>query len=107
MPTSVPYTKYREVTGLIVTYLDSEEKRATEGAYAGVKQADLMRWYMDEVSKSGKFSSLDEMAQEYMLLQRIMEHLINVDQTLIVMEPNEEDLTQRTLVLNANYVLDQ
>ena len=107
VPTSVPYTKYREVTGLIVTYLDSEEKRATEGAYAGVKQADLMRWYMDEVSKSGKFSSLDEMAQEYMLLQRIMEHLINVDQTLIVMEPNEEDLTQRTLVLNANYVLDQ
>ena len=72
-----------------------------------MKQADLMRWYMDEVSKSGKFSSLDEMAQEYMLLQRIMEHLINVDQTLIVMEPNEEDLTQRTLVLNANYVLDQ
>ena len=71
-----------------------------------------MRWYMDEVSKSGKFSSLDQMAQEYLLLQRVMEYLIHNDQTLIVMEQGEADaegrtdLTQRALVLNPNYVID-
>ncbi|QDZ25224.1 minichromosome maintenance protein [Chloropicon primus] len=114
VPTSVSYTKYREVTDLIVNYLDSEEKKAssTEGQFTGVKQADLMRWYMDEVSKSGKFSSLDQMAQEYLLLQRVMEYLIHNDQTLIVMEQGEADaegrtdLTQRALVLNPNYVID-
>ena len=112
MPTTVSYTKYREVTDLVVNYLDSEEKRATsaqgeaQGPYAGVKQADLMRWYMDEVSRRGKFASLDEMAQAYMLLQRVLEYLIHNDQTLIVMEEAGDDLTQRTLVLNPNYVIE-
>jgi DNA replication licensing factor MCM6 len=115
VPTSVSYTKFREVTDLVVNYLDSEEKKtvsSTEGQYAGAKQADVMRWYMDELSKSGKFSSLDEMAQEYMLLQRVMEYLIHNEQTLIVMEQGQADsegntdVTQRTLALNPNYAIE-
>ena len=114
VPTSVSYNKFREVTDLIVNYLDSEEKRttSTEGQYAGAKQADVMRWYMDELSKSGKFSSLDAMAQEYMLLQRVMEYLIHNEQTLIVMEQavadseGNTDITQRTLALNPNYAVE-
>ena len=114
VPTTVSYTKFREVTDLVVNYLDSEEKKAssTEGQYAGAKQADVMRWYMDELSKSGKFSSLDEMAQEYMLLQRVMEYLIHNEQTLIVMEQAQADsegntdITQRTIALNPNYAIE-
>ena len=57
-------------------------------------------------------SRVDEMAQEYMLLQRVMEYLIHSEQTLIVMEeaqPDQEgntDITQRTIVLNPNYVIE-
>ena len=71
-----------------------------------------MRWYMDETSKVGKYSSLDEMAQEYLLLQRIMEYLIHNQQTVIVIqdapeddEGNKDD-TQRMIALNPNYVLE-
>ena len=127
VPTSVPYQKFREMTDMVVTYLDGEEKRATgvgadAGPFAGCKQADLMRWYMDAASKAGAFTSIEAMTTEYLLLQRVLEYLIHNEKTLVIVdepaaaaggvdddgsaEAQEAAIAERTLALNPNYVFE-
>ncbi len=118
--TTVPYEKFQKVKQTLALRLSGMGDDATGEELAGMKQQELLRWYLDEQSKKQAFASLAEMATEYRLVKTIVAHLIRRDGTLLVIsEPSEEELAAlpeaerprarvdgRVLALNPNFVLE-
>lgn len=123
---TVPYDKFQRVKHALALRLSeasaAAEQAGAEGtdenALAGLPQADLVRWYLDQQSSSGQFGSVQELAAEYKLVKTIIAHLVRRDGTLLVLqEPSPEELDalpeaqrqraridRRVLALNPNYV---
>ena len=120
---TVPYDKFQRVKHVLALRLsqasaDAEAAAPEDNQLAGLPQAELMRWYLDQQSSSGQFHSVQELAQEYKLVKTIIAHLVRRDGTLLVLhEPTAEELDllpegqrqraridRRVLALNPNYV---
>ena len=120
---TVPYEKFQKVKQALALKLaacDAPAGEAGDTQLAGLKQHELLRWYLDEQSAKGAFSGLEELGAEYRLVKTIVAHLIRRDGTLLVIaEPSEEEIAalpeaeraaarvhNRVLALNPNYVVD-
>ena len=122
---TVPYDKFQRVKHVLALRLsqaaaDAEAAAPEDNQLAGLPQAELMRWYLDQQSSSGQFHSVQELATEYKLVKTIIAHLVRRDGTLLVLhEPSAEELDalpeaqrqraridRRVLALNPNYVVD-
>jgi DNA replication licensing factor MCM6 len=125
---TVPYEKFQKVKHALALRLagvtapagaDAVPVAAGDVELIGLKQHELLRWYLDEQSAKGAFATLAEMAAEYRLVKTIVSHLIRRDGTLLVIgEPSAEELDAlpeeerararvdgRVLALNPNYVV--
>ena len=118
-----PYEKFQKVKQALALKLaacDAPAGEAGDTQLAGLKQNELLRWYLDEQSAKGAFASVEELSAEYRLVKTIVAHLIRRDGTLLVIaEPSEEEIAalpeaeraaarvhNRVLALNPNYVVD-
>lgn len=118
---TVSYEKFQKVRDMLIHKLQEVDGEGLEGdKQAGMKQLELIRWYIDEISQKTAMGS-KELADEYLLTQRIIQHLIKKEGTLIVIsspEEEEEDggfasesqerslqlLDARILAVNPNFV---
>mmetsp|Transcript_2637 Transcript_2637/g.4428 ORF Transcript_2637/g.4428 Transcript_2637/m.4428 type:complete len:857 (-) Transcript_2637:354-2924(-) len=111
---TLTYQKFQGVTDLLVERL----KQAEEEGEQGMKQGELLTWYMDHITERNAegtagqgMASNDDMQQEYKIVKAVMQHLIMRDGTLIIQEEEtvEEGKTpraaHRVLAVSPNYVV--
>ncbi|CAI5526086.1 unnamed protein product [Closterium sp. Naga37s-1] len=52
----------------------------------GVKQGDVMRWYMEQQSQAGTVDSVGNLLQEFRVLRSIIQHLIRREGVLLILD---------------------
>eukprot|EP00250_Pteridium_aquilinum_P008956 c18338_g1_i1 orf=152-2668(+) len=116
----VTYEDFQKVTRALVLRLRQQEESMEEDAgMVGMKQADLVRWYVEEQNAQGLFSNMGEVVEEIRRVRAIIQHLIKREGVLIVPDDGttggvEEDggdqaaaaIERRILAVNPNYVLE-
>jgi hypothetical protein len=111
---TLTYQKFQSVTDLLVERL----KQAEEEGEQGMKQGELLTWYMDHITERNAegmagqgMASNDDIQQEFKIVKAVMQHLIMRDGTLIIQEEEtvEEGKTpraaHRVLAVSPNYVV--
>ncbi|CAK9214901.1 unnamed protein product [Sphagnum troendelagicum] len=84
---AVTFEQFQKVTRALVMHLRQHEDSVEEvGGIAGLKQRDLQSWYVKELHEKQHFSSLAEMAQELKQVKAIIQHLINREGVLVVLD---------------------
>jgi len=97
-PQTVEFEKFARVKEALALRLkqvadSADEAAAGDVALAGLSQAELLRWYLNEQSEKGAFADTAALAAEYRLVKTIIAHLIRRDGTIIIVsEPSEEEL---------------
>ncbi|KAI5077419.1 hypothetical protein GOP47_0007243 [Adiantum capillus-veneris] len=116
----VTYEDFQKVTRAIVIRLRQQEESVEDDTGAmGMKQADLVRWYIEEQNAQGLFSAMGEVVEEIRRVRAIIQHLIKREGVLVVLddgtggEAMEEGgdqaaaaIERRILAVNPNYVLE-
>eukprot|EP01018_Ginkgo_biloba_P023737 Gb_23970 [translate_table: standard] len=124
----VTYEHLQKVTRALVMRLrQHEESLKDEAGLAGMKQIDLIKWYIEELNSQRVFDSTAAMLEEFKCVRSIIQHLIQREGVLIVLDdgttsaaegaqqapaPGAEGLggssqyDQRVLAVNPNYVLE-
>ncbi|CAI5493539.1 unnamed protein product [Closterium sp. Naga37s-1] len=67
------------------------KRRRVEGVQGGVggggvKQGDVMRWYMEQQSQAGTVDSVGNLLQEFRVLRSIIQHLIRREGVLLILD---------------------
>eukprot|EP00249_Psilotum_nudum_P000716 c12813_g1_i1 orf=555-2558(+) len=112
----VTYEQFQKITRAFVMHLRQREDSVQEGL-AGIKQSDLVRWYIEEQNAQGAYGSMNEVVEEIRQIRAIIQHLIRREGVLIVLDDGtggtEVDeaqqasaVEQRILAVNPNYVLE-
>lgn len=127
---TVTFEHFQRVTRAIVLHLRQLEDDDSKAA--GLKQRDLQNWYVQELHEKQPFESIAEMAQEMKRVKAIIQHLINREGVLIVLDDGVEAASaadeaedavdvdasaevqarpvraedERVLIVNPNYILD-
>ncbi|MCO5597380.1 hypothetical protein L7F22_051456 [Adiantum nelumboides] len=116
----VTYEDFQKVTRAIVIRLrQKEDSGEDDTGVVGMKQADLVRWYIEEQNAQGLFSNMGEVVEEIRRIRAIIQHLIKREGVLIVLDDGmggeavEEEgdqaaaaIERRILAVNPNYVLE-
>ncbi|XP_078429129.1 minichromosome maintenance (MCM2/3/5) family protein [Wolffia australiana] len=112
---------FQKVTRALVLRLrQHEESVAREGSgLAGMRQGDLIVWYVEQQNALGLYSSLEEVKREVECVKAIIESLIQREGHLIVIDDGDEaavddgEVTsamsareRRILAVAPNYVID-
>mmetsp|Transcript_16886 Transcript_16886/g.23318 ORF Transcript_16886/g.23318 Transcript_16886/m.23318 type:complete len:857 (+) Transcript_16886:183-2753(+) len=115
---TLSFEKFQQVTEMLVARLRQEEEldegegEGEHGRGEGLKQAELLRWYMDSQTDRGAFDSIAEMANEYKLAKAVIQHLVRRDATLIVIDEGigengmATSMDDRVLAVNPNYTIE-
>ncbi|KAG0585134.1 hypothetical protein M758_3G261900 [Ceratodon purpureus] len=127
---TVTFEHFQKVTRAIVMHLRQLEDDDSKAA--GLKQQELQNWYVQELHEKQPFDSVAEMAQEMKRVKAIIQHLINREGVLIVLDDGVEAASAadqaaaaaggdastegevraakaedyRVLAVNPNYILD-
>lgn len=122
--TRVSQKKVDQVKTLLVQRLHEVEASgeaagsSAEPGQAGLPQKDLLSWYFDKMVESHQYQSVDELSKDYVLVCKIVHHLIKRDNVLIVLstpscsvEESNQDFArrqqqERVLAVNPNYSLE-
>ncbi|GER43247.1 DNA replication licensing factor MCM6 [Striga asiatica] len=110
---------YQRVTRALVMRLRQHEDSLVHGGtgLAGLRQRELIQWYVEQQNEKNNYSSTDEAAAEVTKLKAIIESLIQKEGYLIVVDDGREDggdgenarppsRTERILAVAPNYVPD-
>ncbi|KAJ7516860.1 hypothetical protein O6H91_21G001800 [Diphasiastrum complanatum] len=127
----VTYEQFQKVTHSLVLRLRQHEESLQEDVgLAGLKQKELVDWYIGEQNAQGLYTAVNEVVKEIKRVRAIIQHLINREGVLIVIDDGtaaleapqraaEEDgasaegqqrpasaVDERILAVNPNYVLE-
>ncbi|XP_050261231.1 DNA replication licensing factor MCM6 [Quercus robur] len=112
---------FQRVTQALVMRLRQHEETITqEGTgLAGMRQRDLIQWYVAQQNEKNNYSSMEEAATEVSKLKAIIESLVRREGHLIVVydgrqaaegeaaaQPTSVSRNDRILAVNPNYVID-
>ncbi|KAL4614321.1 hypothetical protein ACB092_07G045600 [Castanea dentata] len=112
---------FQRVTQALVMRLRQHEETITqEGTgLAGMRQRDLIQWYVAQQNEKNNYSSMEEAATEVSKLKAIIESLVRREGHLIVVDdgrqaaegeaagqPTSVSRNDRILAVNPNYVID-
>lgn len=117
---TVTYEHFQKVTRALVMRLrQHEESLKDEAGLAGLKQADLIKWYVEDLNSQQVFDTMSGLLEEVKIVRSIIQHLIDREGVLVVLDdspqapaPGTEGLAQstrndqRVLAVNPNYVLE-
>ncbi|XP_031499690.1 DNA replication licensing factor MCM6 [Nymphaea colorata] len=115
--------RFQKITHALVMHLREHEELAEDGnQLAGMRQGELIQWYIEQQNAAGSFNNLDEVVEEYKCLRAIIERLIKNEGHLIVIddgsstaetalaEESEETRSsvtdKRILAVNPNFVIE-
>lgn len=88
---TVTFEHFQRVTRAIVMHLRQlEDSVQDDSKAAGLKQRELQNWYVQETHEKQPFESIAEMAQEMKRVKAIIQHLINREGVLIVLDDGVE-----------------
>lgn len=105
---TLTYEKFQKVTDTLVLKL----READADGQAGMKQSELIQWYMDVQVDKEAFNSYASMVEEYKVVKAVLQHLVKRDGTLIVIEEPTSELGkaasvgERVLAVNPNYAVE-
>ncbi|EFJ34058.1 hypothetical protein SELMODRAFT_406458 [Selaginella moellendorffii] len=124
----VSYEQFQKITRALVLRLRQHEESLQEDVgLAGMKQKDLVQWYLNEQNAKNVYSSVNELIEDIKRLRAVIQHLINREGVLIVIDDGTEAVEQalkaaeesgvplerrpsaieeRVLAVNPNYELD-
>ncbi|CAA0825364.1 DNA replication licensing factor MCM6 [Striga hermonthica] len=108
---------FQRVTRALVMRLRQHEDSLVHGGLAGLRQRELVQWYVEQQNEKNNYSSMDEAAAEVTKLKAIIESLIRREGYLIVVDDGREDVgdgenarppsrNERILAVAPNYVPD-
>ncbi|KAJ3694519.1 hypothetical protein LUZ60_009999 [Juncus effusus] len=114
--------EFQKITQALVMRLrQHEDEIAQDGSgLAGMKQKDLLAWYIEEQNKQGKYQSTEEVKEEVKRIKAIVERLIQREGHLIVIDDGASSAAatgeghgaprssknERILAVAPNYVID-
>ena len=84
--TTVSSERYNQVKHILLRHMRQRELDSEDGAEAGMLQKDLISWYIDEQVVPSGVSDPEDLLAEYKLVRNIIKHLINREQTLLVVQ---------------------
>jgi DNA replication licensing factor MCM6 len=84
--TTVSSERYNQVKHILLRHMRQRERDSEDGAEAGMLQKDLISWYIDEQVVPSGVSDPEDLLAEYKLGRNIIKHLINREQTLLVVQ---------------------
>ncbi|KAK4438921.1 DNA replication licensing factor MCM6 [Sesamum alatum] len=108
----------RVTRALVMRLRQHEETQMQEGTgLAGLRQRDLIQWYIGQQNEKNNYSSMEEAAAEVTKVKAIIESLIRREGYLIVVDDGRQDVEEgenarpssrndRILAVAPNYVLD-
>ncbi|XP_047043718.1 DNA replication licensing factor MCM6 isoform X1 [Lolium rigidum] len=107
----------RVTQALVMKLRQHEESLKKDGdGLAGMKQGDLIIWYVEQQNAQGAYSSTDEVKEEVKCIKAIIERLIQREGHLIVIDEGSavaddgaaavRKVEHRILAVNPNYVID-
>ncbi|KAK4360824.1 hypothetical protein RND71_019776 [Anisodus tanguticus] len=107
----------RVTRALILRLRQHEETVAQEGTgLAGMRQKDLIQWYVSQQNEKNNYSSMEEAAAEVTKVKAIIESLVRREGHLIVVDDGRQagedsgrqssSRNDRILVVAPNYVVD-
>ncbi|KAG8366834.1 hypothetical protein BUALT_Bualt16G0009100 [Buddleja alternifolia] len=82
---------FQRVTRALVMRLRQHEESLTQEGLAGMRQKDLIQWYIDQQNRKNDYSSMEEVAAEITKLKAIIESLIRREGYLIVVYDGRQD----------------
>ncbi|PIN04722.1 DNA replication licensing factor, MCM6 component [Handroanthus impetiginosus] len=110
---------FQRVTRALVMRLRQHEDTLMQGGtgLAGLRQRDLIQWYIGQQNEKNNYTSMDEAAAEVMKVKAIIESLIRREGYLIVVDDGRQEVVEegenarpsrndRILAVAPNYVLD-
>ena len=91
---AVSYDKFQAVAQTLAMHLQQREAQARAGGVeegeareqAGMRQVDLVRWYVQRQNAGGEFESVDAVVAEYRLVRQIIQRLIAKEGMLTVVD---------------------
>eukprot|EP00936_MAST-01D_sp_MAST-1D-sp1_P002238 g2238.t1 len=117
VPIQISFEKYQAVANSIAIFLRKQE----EGGAQGVKQGDVVAWYLEQRVEEG-VETEDELIAERQFVNRIIRRLVTRDGVLVVLEaedmetgehgensagaPAEVDEEERLIAVHPNYDLN-
>ncbi|MED6143355.1 MCM DNA helicase complex subunit mcm6 [Stylosanthes scabra] len=110
---------FQRVTRALIMHLRQHEETVLQQGtgLAGVRQRDLIQWYVDQQNEKNAYSSMEEVKAELSRLKAIIESLIRREGYLIVLDdgmqeaadgaaPEHVSRNDRILAVAPNYVID-
>ncbi|KAK9131601.1 hypothetical protein Scep_011129 [Stephania cephalantha] len=108
---------FQRVTQALIMRLRQHQEAVMQdvSGLAGMRQKDLIRWYIDRQNEKSEYGNLEELAKEVENVKAIIESLIRREGHLIVLDDGssstdgEERLSprdRRILAVAPNYVID-
>lgn len=103
---------FQRVTRALIIRLRQEEDAALQGnGLAGMRQRDLIQWYVNQQNELNSYSSMEEASAELSKIKAIIESLIRREGHLIVVDDGGEaaggaSRNDRILAVASNYVID-
>ncbi|KDO77174.1 hypothetical protein CISIN_1g0038092mg, partial [Citrus sinensis] len=106
----------RVTQALVMRLRQHEESVIQEGTgLAGMRQKDLIKWYVEQQNEKNTYSSMEEVKKEVSKLKAIIESLIRREGHLIVVDDGRQAAAEgegrpsrddRILAVAPNYVID-
>ncbi|MCD7458464.1 MCM DNA helicase complex subunit mcm6 [Datura stramonium] len=109
---------FQRVTRALILRLRQHEETVTQDGtgLAGMRQKDLIQWYVSQQNETNNYSSMEEAAAEVTKVKAIIESLIRREGHLIVVDDGRQagedsgrqssSRNDRILVVAPNYVVD-
>jgi DNA replication licensing factor MCM6 len=94
---TVSYEKYQSVKNMLITHIREKELENPDEDTLGLKQREIIEWYMDVFANNEDATDTDDLTKELKLVKMIINKMINTEQTLIVIQEapvpaDEEDV---------------
>jgi DNA replication licensing factor MCM6 len=88
---TVSFEKFQQVRNMLVKYIRRRENDILVEEGTGVRQSDLVKWYIKEFATSEGIYDPDDLMKEHALVRTIIGHLIRKSRTLVVIQNTDID----------------
>eukprot|EP01083_Nonionella_stella_P091011 254364_1 len=97
----ISYEDYKRMSHMFVHYM----RRHETDEDAGMKQMDLIEWYMNELAEAGDLDDEESAAQCTTIARYVIRRLVDIDNVLIVLEDESEgqDVDARILQVHPGF----
>ena len=94
--------EYEIMAKALTHYVREIERQNTDG-FAGVKQSDMMTWYVS--NNMYMINNMDDLRDTQKILRAILNRLISEERTFIVAS-DDKNVDERLLKLHPNHYMD-